>query len=87
MKKKVGFIAELKRRNVIRVASGYVVSAWLFLQLASIVLPTFEAPPWLMQGVTILLALGFPVAVLLAFSKCDDTGNCYHHECGGQVYR
>ncbi len=75
MKKKVGFIAELKRRNVIRVASGYVVSAWLFLQLASIVLPTFEAPPWLMQGVTILLALGFPVAVLLAwFLQFSDAG-------------
>jgi TolB-like protein len=58
---------ELRRRNVIRVASAYAVVAWLILQIASIVFPTFDAPPWLMQGVTVLLVAGFPISVVLAW--------------------
>jgi len=43
------FFAELKRRNVYKVAIAYSVVAWLLLQAASILFPTFEAPPWTMK--------------------------------------
>jgi hypothetical protein len=45
------FFAELKRRNVYKVAVAYAVVAWLLIQAASIVFPTFEAPSWVMKVV------------------------------------
>src|SRR5689334_17945695 len=60
------FFAELKRRNVYKVAVAYAVVAWLVIQAASIFLPAFNAPQWAMQIVILILALGFPIA--LAFS-------------------
>ena len=42
------FFAELKRRNVYKVAVAYAVVAWLLIQAASILFPTFDAPPWVM---------------------------------------
>lgn len=62
-----GLLAELRRRNVLRIATAYVVTAWLLLQVASIILPAFLAPAWVMQGVTVLLAAGFPLAIILAW--------------------
>jgi len=61
------FFAELKRRNVYRVAVAYGVIAWLVVQAASIVLPTFDAPPWTLRLTIIFLALGFPLAAALAW--------------------
>jgi adenylate cyclase len=55
----VSLLGELKRRNVIRVAGVYLVTAWLLVQVASILLPTFESPPWVMRALVLLLALGF----------------------------
>ena len=70
-----GLFAELQRRSILRVASAYVVIAWLLLQVASILLPTFFAPAWIMQGLTLLLIAGFPIAVLLAwFFEITPTG-------------
>ncbi len=43
------FLAELKRRNVYKVAVAYAIVAWLLIQAASILFPTFEAPPWVMK--------------------------------------
>jgi len=60
------FFAELKRRNVYKVAVAYAVVAWLTIQAASIFLPAFNAPQWAMQIVILILVVGFPVA--LAFS-------------------
>jgi serine/threonine-protein kinase len=60
------FFAELKRRNVYKVAVAYAVVAWLLIQAASILFPTFEAPAWVMKVFVVVLALGFPIA--LAFS-------------------
>jgi TolB-like protein/Tfp pilus assembly protein PilF len=60
------FLAELKRRNVYKVAVAYAVVAWLLIQVASIVFPTFDAPPAAMKILMVLLAIGFPIA--LAFS-------------------
>src|SRR5207247_10305654 len=60
------FFAELKRRNVYKVAIAYAIVAWLLLQAASILFPTFEAPPWTMKVFVALIALGFPIALVLA---------------------
>jgi adenylate cyclase len=60
------FFAELKRRNVYKVAVAYAVVAWLVIQAASIFLPAFNAPQWAMQIIILILMIGFPVA--LAFS-------------------
>src|SRR5881227_145384 len=60
--------AELKRRNVYKVAIAYAVVAWLLLQAASILFPTFEAPPWTMKVFVAAIVLGFPIAVIIAWA-------------------
>jgi TolB-like protein/Tfp pilus assembly protein PilF len=62
------FFAELKRRNVYKVAVAYAVVAWLLIQAASIVLPTFEAPAWTMKVLIAALAVGFPITILFAWA-------------------
>jgi TolB-like protein/Tfp pilus assembly protein PilF len=62
------FFAELKRRNVYKVAIAYAIVAWLLLQAASILFPTFEAPPWTMKVFVAVIALGFPIALVLAWA-------------------
>jgi TolB-like protein/Tfp pilus assembly protein PilF len=64
----MSYFDELKRRNVFRVGTAYVITAWLALQVASILLPTFNSPDWVMQAFTILLFLGFPLALVLAWA-------------------
>jgi hypothetical protein len=59
---KVGsFFAELKRRNVYKVAIAYAVIAWLLMQIATQVFPFLEIPNWAIRLVIMLLALGFPI--------------------------
>jgi TolB-like protein len=55
----MSLFAELKRRNVIRMAGLYLVGAWLIVQVASTVFPMFGAPEWLPRSIVVLLALGF----------------------------
>src|SRR5437764_10132403 len=62
------FFAELKRRNVYKVAIAYAVVGWLVVQIASTVLPTFHAPEWVVQTLVVLVALGFPIALVLAWA-------------------
>ena len=62
------FLAELKRRKVFRVGVAYVVMAWLLAQVADLVLDNIAAPTWVMQVILLLLALGFPVAIVLAWA-------------------
>src|SRR5467141_683066 len=62
------FFAELKRRNVYKVAVAYAVISWLLIQAASILLPTFEAPAWVMKVFVVLLGLGFVFAVFIAWA-------------------
>src|SRR5262249_28793980 len=61
------FFAELKRRNVYKVAVAYLVSAWL-IQAASIFLPAFHAPDWTMQIVILILVIGFPIALISSWA-------------------
>jgi TolB-like protein/Tfp pilus assembly protein PilF len=68
MSEKPSFFAELERRNVYKVAVAYAVVAWLLIQAASIILPTFEAPGWTMKVLIAALAVGFPIAVVLAWA-------------------
>jgi TolB-like protein/Flp pilus assembly protein TadD len=62
------FFTELKRRKVYRVAVAYAIVAWLLIQAASILFPTFEAPPWVMKVFVTAAILGFPVALILAWA-------------------
>ena len=61
------FLDELKRRNVIRMAGLYLVGAWLATQVASTLLPVFEAPAWAMKAVVGVLAAGFIPAMVFAW--------------------
>lgn len=64
---KRGFLEELKRRHVWRVAIAYAVAAWLLVQVATQVFPFFDIPNWAVRLVVILLAIGFVVAVVFAW--------------------
>ena len=62
------FFIELKRRNVYKVAIAYAVVAWLLMQIASQIFPFFEIPNWAVRLVVLLLIIGFPVALILAWA-------------------
>src|SRR6266404_7046789 len=62
------FFAELKRRNVYKVAVAYAVVSWLLLQAASIFFPAFDAPPWVMKIFIIVIIFGFPVALIFSWA-------------------
>jgi TolB-like protein/Tfp pilus assembly protein PilF len=68
MSEKPSFFSELKRRNVYKVAVAYAVVSWLLIQAASILFPTFEAPPWAMKVFVAVIALGFPVALVFSWA-------------------
>ena len=61
-------LSELKRRSVFKVGAAYAIVAWLLVQVADVVLPTFSAPGWVMQVFTLFIVLGFPLALLLAWA-------------------
>ena len=63
----MNFIAELKRRNVIRAAGLYAVGAWLVVQVSSTVLPMFDAPAWLPRSIVVILAVGFLPAIIFSW--------------------
>ena len=60
-------LAELKRRNVIRIAGLYLVAAWLVVQVAGTVLPMFGAPDWVARTIVVVLALGFVPALVVSW--------------------
>ncbi|PYL67002.1 MAG: hypothetical protein DMF28_10175, partial [Verrucomicrobia bacterium] len=62
------FFAELKRRNVYKVAVAYAVVAWLLMQIASQIFPFFEIPNWTVRLVVLLLIIGFPIALIIAWA-------------------
>src|SRR6266567_7743747 len=62
------FFAELKRRNVYKVAIAYAVVAWLLIQIATQTFPFFEIPNWMVRAVIVLLLLGFPIALVIAWA-------------------
>ncbi len=64
----MSFIKELTRRNVLRVAIAYVIVAWLLLQVADVILNNIAAPGWVFQAILLLVALGFPIALIFAWA-------------------
>src|ERR1044072_8640971 len=64
----MNFFAELKRRNVYKVAVAYAVISWLLIQAASIFFPAFDAPPWMMKIFIVVIIFGFPVALIFSWA-------------------
>lgn len=61
-------IKELRRRKVFRIAVAYAVTGWLLVEVASVVLPIFKSPEWILQVFTFFVILGFPLALILAWA-------------------
>jgi len=64
----MSFFNELKRRNVFRVGIAYAVAAWLLLQIVDLVLENINAPDWVMQVFMLGMAVGFPIAIIVAWA-------------------
>lgn len=63
----VNLFSELKRRGVFQVGMAYVVTSWLLVQVADVVLPAFEVPDWTMRAIIVLLAIGLPIALVVSW--------------------
>src|SRR3984893_9780087 len=68
MSEKLSFFSELKRRNVYKVAVAYVVGGWALSQGIAQVFPVFDVPNWVIRLIVLLIIIGFPVAVVLAWA-------------------
>src|SRR5210317_516840 len=64
----MSFFAELKRRNVFRVAAAYLIVGWLLLQVSDTLVPALHLPEWFHSGVAFLLIIGFPIAMIFAWA-------------------
>src|SRR6266513_5325795 len=64
----MNFFDELKRRNVYKVAVVYAVVSWLLIQIATQVFPFFEVPNWAIRLVVLLLIIGFPIVLIIAWA-------------------
>src|SRR5437870_5138713 len=62
------FFAELKRRNVYKVAVAYIVGGWALSQGIAQVLPVFDVPNWIIRLLVVLIIIGFPIALIFAWS-------------------
>jgi TolB-like protein len=62
------FFAELRRRNVYKVAVAYAVVGWLIAQIATQIFPFLEIPNWIVRLVIVLIAIGFPIALVIAWA-------------------
>ena len=63
----MSFLAELKRRNVHKVGAAYLVAAWLLIQVAATMAPQLQLPEWAPRLITLILLIGFPIALILAW--------------------
>jgi len=63
-----GFFEELRRRKVYRVAAAYIIAAGFIIQIGSAVFPAWELPNWTLRLVVVLLLVGFPIALILAWA-------------------
>ena len=88
------FFAELKRRNVYKVAVAYAVIAWLLIQIASQVFPFFEIPNWAVRFVVLVIIIGFPIALILAWAfevtpegvKRTEAADAAHERSRGAIW-
>ena len=63
-----GFFEELRRRKVYRVAAAYIIAAGFIIQIASAVFPAWELSNWTFRLLVVLLLIGFPIALILAWA-------------------
>src|SRR5881275_3087404 len=68
MSEKPSFFSELKRRNVYKVAVAYAVVGWLIAQIATQIFPFLEIPNWVVRLIIVLIAIGFPIALVIAWA-------------------
>ena len=68
MTERRSFFAELKRRNVYKVAVAYAIVGWLIVQIATQVFPFLEIPNWVVRLVIVCVAIGFPIALIIAWA-------------------
>src|SRR5215471_16693145 len=64
----MNFFSELKRRNVYKVAVAYAVVGWVLAQIATQIFPFLEIPNWIVRLVIVLIAIGFPIALVIAWA-------------------
>ena len=62
------FFAELKRRNVYKIAVAYAVVGWLITQIATQIFPFLEIPNWIVRPVIVWIAIGFPIASVIGYA-------------------
>src|SRR6266571_3482754 len=62
------FFAELRRRNVYKVAVAYAVVGWLLVQITTQVFPIFEIPNWALRLIVLAIIIGFPIALVIAWA-------------------
>jgi len=80
------FFAELKRRNVYKVAVAYAVVGWLLIQVATQVFPFFEIPNWGVRLAVLLIVVGFPIALVIAWAFELTPGGIKRTEEADRVY-
>jgi TolB-like protein/Tfp pilus assembly protein PilF len=89
------FLTELKRRNVYKVAIAYAVVAWLLMQIATQVFPFLEIPNWAIRLVIMLIVIGFPIALVVAWAfeltpegikRTEDVDAARKHSRGAWIY-
>ena len=68
MSERPSFFAELRRRNVYKVAVAYAIVGWLLVQVATQVFPFLEIPNWVVRLVIALVIIGFPIALIIAWA-------------------
>src|SRR5437588_4524222 len=62
------FFSELKRRNVYKVAVAYAIVGWVIAQIATQIFPFLEIPNWVVRLVIVLIVIGFPIALVIAWA-------------------
>ena len=62
------FFDELKRRNVVRVGIAYIVVGWIVFQIGEVMFPTFGTPDWVFKTIILVIAVGFPFALIFAWA-------------------
>src|SRR5213596_1493273 len=62
------FLAKITRRNIYKIGIAYVVMGWLFVQVATLAFPFFKIPNWSIRSIVLLIALGFPIVLIIAWA-------------------
>ena len=92
--KAANFFTELKRRNVYKVAVAYAVVGWLIAQVATQIFPFLEIPNWIVRLVIVLIASGFPIALVIAWAfeatpegiKRTEVADAAHEHSRGKIW-